>query len=1333
MAGMSLGGGKTAPRLLQDLLLYDPRKLPPSGFNILTDIPVYNEEQGAQIPPPPRIGKGNCRHQWSLKPNQCKLGDDNYRTDDQTVRVLAAYCAICRSHLEMQLDFRGNGRQVKPCPADERPLHHFVYRPELSSPGYPVRTSVEFGDGSAWSDCRRFRCISLECGAELCIHFKPPRLTKDWVDLLTDRSIIKKRAEEAISDDPARFEGFAVPPPLDVLLHSKHYITNPLFNPGKSKKIQGHNKRFLLNVGEQCAGLLEYFGFTREGADWLPPHIEVEKRLPFHDQTSIRIDDAEKELLALISQISEEKQKTKQSWIPDLADRDFQGLLGCLDYQKSIRSRTADYTKNTQEHPFYAGLGAVEDFHDELLMFAYYQQLQQDHVNTPYYLECLQGIAEGRNSEYLQLKIAIEATSDKISRRDIRSAYKELDLHANEVYEDDTIIGTFNSRVTDAPKQEPEMRRALKIIGQDRSSEKIRVVASQDVNNYEQALSFLGATHETSDDFIPPMFAVKKAESHVDEATARRAVILVASHRNSQFLKNFLNTGQIDETDMDVDTAYARFDISERDVVDDELVLVIYNTRITDDPSQLDNLRKALAAIAKSRNSQRLNDFLHTGMISSDHPLSEWPVGLENIGNTCYLNSLLQFYFTIKPLREIVLKIDDYKMPTDKASLNYKRVGSRNVSAKEVLRAQSFVDELRKLFESMITSPKASVTPEPELARLTLLSSDKAEIIRRQSILSPNRPSLGEIAGQPILGPLGPPAPEENEDVEMSDTKFAEQKDNIAIDSDQSAKSDSSSDVTLVEGHEALEDKVSSAYGEAKSIQRNIIEDKENLSPVTEPIKQSSPEYELIPLGETSPSRVNEQTGPPSPAKKNEANVMELTEDIPDFPTPGQTSFSEKVVSPTAMPPKRSPPLPPRPKQVAVTTSNALQEAEVGAQQDVTEVIANFLFQLQCAIQAESVDETGEQIDRVKDLFFGKQKSYTTDKQGKTRTKEEYMSDIKVDVATGPRDIYAALDGAYDEQDVEVGGGVEPQYTSISVLPPVLQIHVQRSLYDREKKAAFKSTNHLELRETIYMDRYMDSSDFDLLERRRQCWRWKREKEFLEQRRDQLLNTATNAGLDSPSSLRCLGDYLRDHSSEKRGARLNFDPLLIQKIEAAAQVVSEELEIIENKLRDLASNIASQFHDLRRMPYSLQSVFVHRGYHNSGHYWIYIFDFVKGIWRKYNDGYVTEVIDKREIFAQEPGDRPATPYFLVYVKDEKKTALVDSVCREPIEPAQQEQDTVMADSGQILELPANEASAYASVTPQQELGVTDSYKSDLWVRGNADWDDTTRAAPVTGW
>jgi len=46
-----------------------------------------------------------------------------------------------------------------------------------------------------------------------------------------------------------------------------------------------------------------------------------------------------------------------------------------------------------------------------------------------------------------------------------------------------------------------------------------------------------------------------------------------------------------------------------------------------------------------------------------------------------------------------------------------------------------------------------------------------------------------------------------------------------------------------------------------------------------------------------------------------------------------------------------------------------------------------------------------------------------------------------------------------------------------------------------------------------------------------------------------------------------------------------------------------------------------------------------------GHYWIYIYDFQGKIFRKYNDGYVTEVKDEREVFMHDENN-PPTPYFL---------------------------------------------------------------------------------------
>ena len=134
---------------------------------------------------------------------------------------------------------------------------------------------------------------------------------------------------------------------------------------------------------------------------------------------------------------------------------------------------------------FYPSLGAKLDFHDDLIGFSYQRQLLSDPEGAPYYLEALQGIADGRKSEDLQTYVAIEASSGKVSAQDIRKAYNALGLEIGSEYlDDDHIIGTFQSRAADSPRQEPELRRALQIIGQHRSSQRIQLMASKSTNSW---------------------------------------------------------------------------------------------------------------------------------------------------------------------------------------------------------------------------------------------------------------------------------------------------------------------------------------------------------------------------------------------------------------------------------------------------------------------------------------------------------------------------------------------------------------------------------------------------------------------------------------------------------------------------------------------------------------------------------------------------------------------------------------------------------------------------------------------------------------------------------
>lgn len=168
-------------------------------------------------------------------------------------------------------------------------------------------------------------------------------------------------------------------------------------------------------------------------------------------------------------------------------------------------------------------------------------------------------------------------------------------------------------------------------------------------------------------------------------------------------LNNYILTGEQQIT-MSVDEALRHLNIEQKlEELDPTIVPVLFESARQDRPG--DWTEKAIAAIQQA---------LANGP-ASDHSPENWPVGLTSHGNTCYLNSLLQYYFSIKPLRDIVLNYDQFKWDTETQGLKDLRVGHVHVTRIEIEGGQRFAEELKQLFQRMIRARDSAVKPDADL------------------------------------------------------------------------------------------------------------------------------------------------------------------------------------------------------------------------------------------------------------------------------------------------------------------------------------------------------------------------------------------------------------------------------------------------------------------------------------------------------------------------------------------------------------------------------------------------------------------------------------------
>lgn len=680
--------GKTAPLLLHNLIHYDPRREHLAGRNILTSSPPHFDPR---VEPRSAVPPGSCMHKFLEKHEQTSRtlsgGDDS----PLPMVKIASYCSECRWHFDVVVDYREDGHKNRACGKSRKdwPLHHFVLIGPDQQDEDPV-VGRHLGRRNF-----TFRCSAPQCPVTLHVGVRPPIFTKNDIHLLTDPAVLRHRWETAKRIAGERADN-SMARSIDALDFLCTYLQDSL-NPQKGKtQIPLLNRKFLKTFGTDCNDILTRLHFTSsveldsEGNSivlWhLPTLHPAQHPLDYSEPTRRNvIEDARYELNAIILRRPEsERTGTRHVPMYPIASQVFiEKALECDDYEK-VKGRTETRGRREEDHPYYAGLGAKGDFSDSLLLFAYHRQVAVDSLNGPYYFECLQEIAAGRTSEQLQMEVATLASRGCINRAEVITAYQYfgIDPQHTRVITDEHIIGVFRSRLSDiSPSAIEEARRQLRIIGQARNSDTLVREASDAIETYDQALSWLGLDKDQADDFVPTMFSLKTSDNPTSEETARKAVSIIAEHRRSQRLQYWLKYGQMPGGEMDAGEAYAILDIPDRTAkLDLQVLEEMANVQIQSNPENAARLQEAYARVREDQENMHGRSPDYQQPSTESHPLETWPVGCCNIGNTCYLNSVLQFLFTITPLRDRVLNCDEFLQELTPEALAAKRVGRTEVS-----------------------------------------------------------------------------------------------------------------------------------------------------------------------------------------------------------------------------------------------------------------------------------------------------------------------------------------------------------------------------------------------------------------------------------------------------------------------------------------------------------------------------------------------------------------------------------------------------------------------------------------------------------------------------
>ncbi|KAI1377874.1 cysteine proteinase [Hypoxylon crocopeplum] len=1144
----------------------------------------------------------NCEnHEMLLLPNQS--------FQSQHTWFVSAVCARCRHHFHVKSDFQHCRDYSK-----EHRYHMLIPCDQKSADGL----STVYDEPVSYA---RYICVYDDCLFGIEIYSMPPKISQSDVMKLGDKSRIARNLASAKANDPERYADFVETQGTGSYGMLRKYLADALKrNRHESPlRINKCNKKFFVSMSNDFDDLLKFLGFyEKEDAETGEPFWYITHPDDRQDVTPVRtlrarMEDALAELEILTHGT------TSPAW--DKLVQAFQGDFPPCDVDSA-------YISSIREDDL-ALLGCLESYPPLSFSWAAVLLAKLRPKDRDKYLHaglcCIQHRSEEATTEIVVYS----------SRFDTPAKFQEalafFGVSSTSDKTPDWFLVTYyemaRANPTDAFKAQAQQY--LEIIGNYLGHDIVSQIDPTVLRTFEVS-EFTPSSHNGLGRRMSFSSAAK--------------LLNVETNYTPEIIHGFVNQSVNDAS--------------------------VDRSKIVEAINVLSDLKRDQGELKQAEELHQLADFVNeTGDVPMLHPQSpslpnpttsiDTPPGLKNIGNTCYLNSLLQYFYNVKVVRDLVLNFDQLKLQLDEQEVEQRRTGGNGttVNIEEAIVARQFVEMLRGLFADLQTTTDTAAQPSQKLAN-TALSSAR-DILDQQSQSKPP-----PLPARPTIAP--PIPPKENDDTV---NEVVNDVVNITVEpvNDKLETASSRSSQTLVDDEtlipstqlETPDDKASVVLQQNEDVE---MQDSTESCTLDEKIAQVSRRLEHSDRSGTSQQDVGEIIG----------NILEhLMRAIrPDGPMPEKPELQADKIT----------------KTFFTTIVNTTVKTRKGypASNPVP-------YLVESPLNVEIVPERWitaypEEADQASDGTA-------------------YNPGGATNVSCT---LYAALDRYFSYEPIDEGN--RARYSSIRTLPPIVHICIQRST------PRGKNKNPVIIPEILFLDRYMEAEKGSpVWLARKRVWAIKErlkeldaktiiqsvqsvpilptehrdkniiiswsidEKEwgFDDENAEDLATMATVALDNTTEEEATLQEAFFKDSDLQRKRKLSdaLEPTLIKRLSSSSLPINEPRisdkfsdivwegsapldELSRRELVDLQKREEITFDAMTKEKYNIHAVICHRGGTAAGHYWVWIRDFKRNAWYRYNDETVTE--DSRDTEAvlkdlNEAGD----PYYVAYVRDEIKDDLVD--------------------------------------------------------------------------